>query len=72
MDYWTDAEDDKLIELRGMGCSFGQIALVMTDRSRCALIARYHRILGHMFPSDIGRDHRAAQKYDIAHGRAAR
>lgn len=51
---WTKRQDDHLLDARRRGLSFGQIA-PQIGKSRCAAIARFHRLTAHSFPSDLKR-----------------
>lgn len=51
---WTKEQDDYLLDARRRGLSFGRLAPKI-GKSRCAAIARFHRLTAHSFPSDLKR-----------------
>jgi hypothetical protein len=52
---WSKSEDEQLISMVKGGMTYGQIAEVMTGRSRSSLIGRYSRLVGTKFPSQLKR-----------------
>ena len=51
---WNSDLDAELMRLRKRGLSFGQISVRM-GVTRAAVIGRFNRLIGNVFPSDAAR-----------------
>ena len=63
-DYWTPAEDAKLLRLVGQGLRSEDIAEALSDRTQAGVNARYTYLTGETIDSESGRGKKYTEKED--------